>query len=249
MAIWAIADLHLSFGVPDKDMDVFGENWKGYTKKLTENWQALIKEDDLVLIAGDISWAMKTEDAKADLDWIHQLPGTKVMIRGNHDYWWGSLAKVEKILPPSIHIIQNNAFNWKEFTIGGARLWDTPEFNFNAYITYKENTRAKKLTQTDSNQAEAEKVFERELARLELSLKAMSKDAPVKIVMTHYPPLSADLQPSRTSALLEKYQVNSCVFGHLHNVKQGIPMFGKKNGVSYHLTSCDYLNFIPIKIF
>lgn len=244
MPVWAIADLHLSFGVPDKNMDVFGEQWVNYTQKIQNNWLAQISDDDLVLIPGDISWAMQPKDAKPDLDWIHELPGTKVMIRGNHDYWWTSLSKIEKILPPSIHLIQNNAFEWKDIAVGGARLWDTPEFNFNEYIHFIENPRAK-LTEIDTNLGEAEKIFTREMGRLELSLKALSPKAKMRIVMTHYPPIGPDLAQSRVSTLLTKYNVNICVFGHLHNVKPSL-LFGEKNGISYYLTSCDYLNFKPI---
>lgn len=247
MAIWAIGDLHLSFGVPDKKMDVFGINWKEHDEKIRTHWLESIDQSDLVLLPGDISWAMHPEDAKADLDWIHALPGTKVMIRGNHDYWWYSLKKIEKILPSSIHLIQNNIFRWNNFTIGGARMWDSPEYSFNQYINYQDNPRENTLTKVDSQQ-DAEKIFERELGRLENSLKMMPKDSSTRIVMTHYPPISADLQPSRTSNLLEKYGISVCTFGHLHNVKANALPFGKKNGVQYVLTSCDYLDFKPIKL-
>lgn len=248
MAIWALADLHLALGVPEKKMDVFGEPWIDYTNKIKTQWLSHIKDDDLVLLPGDISWAMHLEDAVIDLNWIHELPGTKVLIRGNHDYWWTSLNKVEKILPPSLHIIQNNVFNWKEYSIGGARLWDG-DFTFNDYIEFKENPRAKQLTEVDANPAEARKIFQRELGRLELSLKNLNNDAAIRIAMTHYPPLSADLQVSPASQLLEKYKINTCVFGHLHNVKKNLPLFGEKNGLRYFLTSCDYLDFIPQLIY
>ena len=249
MTVWAIADLHLSFGVPNKAMDFFGSSWTDWTTKVEENWRNLIKEDDLVLIAGDISWAMRIEEVVPDLEWIHQLPGTKVILRGNHDYWWTSLSKIEKILPSSIHLIQNNSFKWKNVSIAGARLWDSSEYKFNEYIEYAENPRAKKLSEVDDNKQESERIFERELARLETSLKSLSKNAEFRIAMTHYPPISADLKDSKVLKLLEKYQVNACVFGHLHNVKQGIPLFGKKNQITFYLTSCDYLIFKPIKIF
>lgn len=248
MSIWSIADLHLSFGVPDKSMDVFGEKWKHHAEIVKCNWEERIKPEDLVLIPGDISWALHTEDAKPDLEWIHQLPGTKVMLRGNHDYWWTSLSKVEKILPPSIHLIQNNFFQWNDVVIAGSRLWDSPEYSFSQIIDYVPNSRVKKLTAEDSNPVEAEKIFLRELGRLEVSLKSIPKDSKFRIAMTHYPPIGIDLQPSRASALLEKYKIQSCVFGHLHNVKQGIPIFGNKNGVEYRLVSCDYLNFIPERL-
>jgi len=246
--VWALADLHLSFGVPNKEMDFFGENWANWTTRVEENWKRIVKDEDLVLIAGDISWAMHVAEAVPDLEWIHKLPGTKVILRGNHDYWWSSLSQIQKILPSSIHLIQNNAFNWNNVTIGGSRLWDSSEYKFQEYIDYADNPRAKKISSVDSNQVESDRLFERELTRLETSLKALSKNADFRIAMTHYPPISADLQPSKASAMLEKYNVDACVFGHLHNVKQDMPLFGKKNETTYYLTSCDYLNFTPIKI-
>ena len=128
MTIWAIGDLHLSFGVPNKGMDLFGAHWKEHAAKTEENWRKLITDDDLVLIPGDISWAMHPSEVAPDLQWIHSLPGSKMMIRGNHDYWWTSLTKVEGMMPPSIKVIQNNVQVWKDVVVGGCRLWDTPEW-------------------------------------------------------------------------------------------------------------------------
>lgn len=139
MAVWAIGDLHLSFGTPEKKMDVFGPHWIDHPKKIEAHWREKITKDDLVLIPGDISWSKSIAGAMPDLEWIHSLPGTKVMIRGNHDYWWSSLKRLREIMPPSIHLIQNDTFTWNNIIIGGARLWDTPEYNFNSYIPYFEN--------------------------------------------------------------------------------------------------------------
>lgn len=170
MSVFSFADLHLALNIPSKKMDFFGKPWDNYTDKIKQNWLEHISKDDLVLIPGDISWAKDLNDAKVDLDFIHDLPGTKVMIRGNHDYWWTSLSKIEKILPPSIHVIQNNTFTWNEYTIGGARLWDTDEYYFHDFIDFKENPRAKKLI-ADEEPKDAQKIFERDLNRLEMSLK------------------------------------------------------------------------------
>lgn len=247
MTIWAIADLHLANAVPEKMMDVFGEPWIGYMDKIKTNWIASIGKDDLVLIPGDISWAMNLEDAKVDLEWIHALPGEKVLLRGNHDYWWSSLKQIKAILPPSLHLIQNNTFIWNEFVIGGARLWDTPEFNFKPYINFVENPRAKNLAETDVS-PDAEKIFARELGRLELSLQEMQKHPGTRIAMTHYPPIGSDLAPTKASQILEKYGITHCVFGHLHNLKKGISLFGEKNGIHYQLTAADYLDFKPLRL-
>ena len=253
MRIWAIGDLHLSFGVPDKNMDVFGPNWSDHAEVIASHWKDLIHPDDLILIPGDISWAMKLEDALPDLLWIDSLPGTKVMIKGNHDYWWGSLKKLATVLPPSIHLIQNNAFHWKDVAIGGSRLWDTPEYSFAEFIEFQEPILKKTTTPANSREEIVQedlnsRIFDRELERLNRSLKAMNPDAALKIAMTHYPPISASMEPSRTAQILEKNQIQICVFGHLHNVKANRALFGTKNGIRYELTSCDYLHFQPILI-
>jgi uncharacterized protein len=247
MTVWAIGDLHLAFGVPNKEMDVFGAQWKDHPERVRKHWLENIKEEDLVLIPGDISWAMRLEEVKADLDWIDALPGTKVLLRGNHDYWWTSLKQIREILPSSIHLIQNDSFSWNDVCVGGARMWDTPEYSFREFIHFTNNPRENTLTKVEDPK-EAEKIFVRELGRLEASLKTMDKRAAVRIVMTHYPPIGADLQRSRVSDLLEKYGVHYCVFGHLHNVLPGKLPFGSRNGVKYELTSCDYLNCTPIKL-
>ncbi len=246
MTIWAIADLHLSFGTPNKKMDIFGERWTDHATRLKANWIAAVQPDDLVLIPGDISWGLHIEEAVPDLEWIAALPGTKVMIRGNHDYWWHSLAKIERVRPPSIHYIQNNAFLWNDVAIGGARLWDSMEYQFDNLI---ENAPAAWADEAPKHNPEDEKIFEREVSRLELSLKEMAKlPATTRIVMTHYPPISTDLQASKVDALLQKYNVAHCVFGHVHNAKRGIPIFGKKGVVTYEFVAGDYLDFHPKKI-
>lgn len=248
MAIWAIADLHLSLGVPDKAMDVFGIQWVNHIEKIEKAWRQLVSEDDLVLIPGDISWAMHTEEARPDLEWIGQLPGTKVMIKGNHDYWWGSLKKIKTFLPPSCHVIQNNSYNWRDVTIAGARLWDVPGLDFSSIIHFEKNERVRNLTAHD-NSEEREKIYLRELGRLETSLKTMNKQAKLKIAMTHYPPIGLDGQATEVTALLEKYGVDVCVFGHLHNIKHGMKLFGEFRGVRYFLTACDSLEeFKPVRI-
>lgn len=230
-------------------MEVFGPPWIGYQQKIEKNWIENVDAEDLVLIAGDISWAIHLEDAKIDLDWIHRLPGKKVLLRGNHDYWWNSLKKVEGILPPSIHLIQNNAYVWRDYVIGGSRLWDTPEYGFRDIIHFVDRPGSiSQLEEGKESLKEQERIFQRELGRLELSLKEMSKFPGHRLVMTHYPPIGTDLQASRASLLLEKYHVQTCVFGHLHNVKPHLDIFGIKNGVHYYLTAADYLDFTPLKI-
>lgn len=249
MRIWAIGDLHLSFGVANKSMDIFGPNWQSHAEKIAANWKSTIQPEDLVLVPGDLSWAMKIDDVVPDLKWVDALPGTKVMIKGNHDYWWGSLNKIAAVLPPSIHLIQNNVFNWKDVTIGGARLWDTPEYSFGHFVEYRENPKAKEKDPEELVQEEfAQKLFDKELERLKMSLGKLDPNAKIRIAMTHYPPISADLQPSRAAQILEQHQIQICVFGHLHNLKTDQPLFGEARGVRYVLAACDYIRFQPIAI-
>jgi predicted phosphohydrolase len=248
MAVWAIADLHLSFGVPNKHMSVFGQQWEGYTDKIEEGWRASISSDDLVLIPGDISWAKFLEEARPDLEWIDRLPGTKAMIKGNHDYWWNSLSKLKSILPPSCHLIQNNSWTWHDISVAGTRLWDIPGLSFNDIIDFKDYECVKALTASDDS-PDSQKIYQRELGRLEASLKSMNPLAKKRLVMTHYPPIGPALQETEASRLLAKYKVDICVFGHLHNVKPGLKLFGTRNDVRYYLTACDYLeDFKPLRI-
>ncbi len=247
--IWAIGDLHLSFGVANKKMDIFGPHWADHAEKIQQHWTQHVKTDDLVLIPGDISWAMRLEDAVADLKWIDALPGTKVMIRGNHDYWWSSLNKIAQVLPPSIHLVQNNVFKWNDLEVAGARLWDTHEYGFDSVIERMERIKpAMEKTAEPTSAEEEERIFQRELQRLETSLKALSPKAKIRLAMTHYPPIGLDLKPTRASRLLSQYGVQICVFGHLHNVRRGAAPFGESEGVKYMLTSCDYLDFQLLKL-
>jgi hypothetical protein len=153
-------------------------------------------------------------------------------------------------MPPSIHCIQNNTFTWGNIAVGGARLWDSSEYTFSALVEYKDNPRAKIKTEEEiaRDKEERERIFVRELERLKMSLDKLPTGEYMRIAMTHYPPIGTSLQPSRASSLLEEHKIDICVFGHLHNLKKGPPLFGKARGVDYHLTSCDYLDFSPLKI-
>lgn len=235
VGVFAIADLHLAYGVPEKTMEVFGGKWVGYMEKLTRGWRETVGEEDLVLLPGDFSWAMTLQQAQADFAWLESMPGTKLLIRGNHDYWWSSLAKVRAALPPSCHALQNDALLWQGVAIGGTRLWDTPEFGFG-------------FTEGGEEGEDKERIFVRELNRLELSLKQLDPRAAVRIALTHYPPIGRALQPSRASALLEKYGITHCLFGHLHNQSPEEGRFGLLNGIQYILTAADYLDFKPLRI-
>ncbi len=246
MSIWALSDLHLSFSAPSKDMAFFGPSWEDYAAKIEKHWLSCVQKDDLVLIPGDISWAMTLEEALTDLLWIDRLPGTKLLLKGNHDYWWASNKKMQEKLPSSLFFIHNNVFQWNNVTIGGARLWDTDEYDFLPYIVMQENPRARKDKVEDPEQGK--KIFAKELERLKESLKQLRPDASLRIALTHYPPIGSDLKPSKASMILKEYKVDVCVFGHLHNVRKGSLPFGSAEGTKYVFASCDYLDFHPIFI-
>jgi predicted phosphohydrolase len=226
-------------------MSFFGSPWDHYMEKIETNWRSCIQEKDLVLIPGDISWAMTLEEAQKDLLWIDRLPGTKLILRGNHDYWWASNAKMQKSLPPSIHFIHNTAFHWDDVTIGGSRLWDTSEYTFDSFVQYQENPKA---SLQKPSPEESEKVFAKELMRLRISLEQLSKSAALRIALTHYPPIGADLAPSSASRILQEFHIQICVFGHLHSIKKNALPFGSSEGIRYLFASADYLNFVPLQI-
>jgi predicted phosphohydrolase len=244
MSIYAIADLHLSLSAPEKDMAIFGAAWANYQARIEENWKNRVQPEDLVLIAGDICWAMKLSQALVDLEWIHQLPGTKILLRGNHDYWWSSLSKMKSVLPPSLHLLQNNAFTWGEVGICGARLWDTDEFSFLDAVLVSGPKKAPSPP-TLEQLAEQKRLFSRELERLQTSIGALPTTALHRIAMTHYPPVGAELQPSAASALLERAQIRECVFGHLHSMRPDAVQFGTARGVDYHFVAADAVGFTP----
>jgi len=232
MKIWAISDLHLSNSC-DKPMDIFGGAWPNHTQKIAENWQKLVAEDDYVLLGGDISWAMKTEEVLADLAWIDALPGKKVMIKGNHEYWWKSISKVREICPKSIWAIQNDAVRIADnVVVCGTRGWVVPEHG-------------KQLEKED------EKLYKREVERLKLTLASMQKirkPNDTVICMIHFPPYNMTKEDSNFTQLLEEYKVNKVVFGHLHGKLVNMDKINQKNGITYYFTATDHIDNTPVLI-
>ena len=225
-------------------METLFPSWKGYQERIQHDWDSHIKEEDLVILPGDLSWAMRLEEALPDLAFLANRPGTKVLVKGNHDYWWDTATKVRKALPEKIHIIHNDVFYERGIAIAGARLWDTPEYSFSSIINFQGNPEQEKK-EAPSREEQA-KIFERELLRLETSLQLLPKEAPIKIAATHFPPIGLSLAPSRASFLLEKYGINYALFGHLHSLKSDLhSLFGKARGIEYILTSADWLDFRP----
>lgn len=227
--VFAIGDLHLPGGA-DKPMDLFGSHWQDHFQQIQEDWISRVDPEDIVLIPGDISWAMRLEDAIADLNSIGALPGHKVLIKGNHDYWWSSLSQLREVLPQKMYVIQNDALRLHDFVFCGSRGWQAPG--------------------TERETAEDIKIYQRELGRLELSLKAAQKLGPAKalIALCHYPPFGPKNEDSPVTSLLESHDVNEVVYGHLHASACSTGFNGIRNGVRYTLTSCDCAKFKLIQL-
>ena len=222
MALYVIGDLHLSLG-GDKPMEVFGAHWDAHYEKVKSNWLECVSESDTVIIPGDISWAITFEGAKIDLEWIHQLPGKKIIFKGNHDYWWVSKTKMDPVFD-SINFVHNTFGVYEDYAICGTRGWICPGEEFTL---------------------EDEKIYKRELMRLENSIKQALESGFDKIIgVLHYPPTNEKKEPSGFTELFQKYDIKQVVYGHIHgksNFRNALK--GSYNGVNYHLTSCDFLDF------
>ncbi|MFR3072177.1 MAG: metallophosphoesterase [Paeniclostridium sp.] len=228
MSLYAIGDLHFSTAV-NKPMNIFGDNWDNHEEKIIDSWKSKVKDDDIVLVVGDTSWGINMNEAEQDLDIIHKLPGKKIFVKGNHDYWWTTVTKLNKLYE-NMSFLQNNFYSYKDYAICGTRGWICPnDFKF---------------TQED------EKIYKREAHRLKLSLDAAKKAGFKKIiVITHYPPTNDKLESSLFTDIYEQYCVEKVIYGHLHgkeSFKMGLE--GIRNEVEYKLVSCDYTNFNIIKI-
>lgn len=223
MSVFAISDLHLSFGT-DKPMDVFGHTWENYEEKIKENWENLISDNDIVILNGDNSWATYLPDTVSDFEFIHKLPGRKILLKGNHDYWWSTINKHRNFCREkgfdTIDFLQNESVLYDNTAICGTRGW-----------------------QLTSKDEQDQKVYDRELGRLKLSLEAGVKHNPDMIIAAmHYPP------DDNFKKLLEEYGVSVCVYGHLHSIAHRGVTDTVENGITYRLVSCDYLGFVPVCI-
>lgn len=225
MRLFAIGDLHLPGG-QEKPMDVFGDHWEGHFDRIAQDWRGRVTEDDVVLIPGDTSWAMQLADAIPDLNAIGELPGRKLLIKGNHDYWWGGIGQVRKALPVGMQAIQHDVVDLGEAVVCGTRGWAYP-------------------MQETPLSPEDERIFNREMIRLELALNAAVKQAGERpiVAMLHYPPLYQQDRDTPFTRLLEKYPVHTVVYGHLHGAGIRAGFTGEHNSIRYLLTSCDSLGF------
>ncbi len=229
MGIYAIGDLHLP-GQTDKPMDVFGKHWENHFKKIQQDWIDKVKEDDVVLLPGDLSWAMSLEDGLEDLKQIARLPGKKIILKGNHDYWWGSIGKLRAQMPEGMWALQNDYVMLNDMLFAGTRGWLLPG---------------------DKQSGEQdEKIYKREVLRLEMSLKAARAKFPCApmYVLMHYPPVESGGGETDFSQLIENYGASHVVYGHLHGPGLGGAFSGKLNGVCYHQVSCDNLNFLLYRL-
>ncbi len=228
MRVFAIADPHLSRAAP-KPMDVFGEGWAGHPELFFRRWRETVSDGDLVLVPGDISWAMSLEDALLDLQDLAALPGDKVILRGNHDYWWPAVGKLRAALPAGMFALQNDALKCGSVVVAGTRGWTSPgAFDF---------------AEKD------EKIYARETERLKLSLKAAGKLSGEKfVVMLHYPPTNARLEPSPLTELLRHAAPDAVVYGHVHGEQAdaAVPDLGD---TAVHFVAADALGFKPKLLF
>ena len=227
MALYAIGDLHLCLGAP-KPMDVFGGAWVNYMDKLKEGLSVIGPEDTTVLL-GDLSWALDLENAQADFAWINKIPGRKIILKGNHDYWWSTAAKFQRFCVENhfsnMFILNNNFYEYEDWAICGTRGW------------FFEESRSSEHD---------EKVFKRELLRLETSLCAAGDRN--KMVFLHYPPRYKGYECQEILDLLQKYGVRRCFYGHLHGPSHKLAMEGVWDSVEFRLTAADYLNFTPFRV-
>ena len=224
MSLFAIADLHLSLGV-DKPMDVF-PGWDGYVQKLEKNWRENVRAEDTVVVAGDISWALEISDSVKDFAFLNSLPGTKLLLKGNHDLWFSTKTKVERFFAENgfstLKILFNNAFEYGDYAICGTRGW--------------------------MNEQTDKKVLLRECGRLRLSLEAGKRLQKEPLVFLHYPPVYGGGECYEILDVLLEYGIRKVYYGHIHGYSAGYAINGERNGIDFRLVSCDFIQFNPVKI-
>ncbi len=227
MSLYAIADLHLSLSV-NKPMDIFG-GWDNHVERLTENWNRTVSPDDTVVIPGDISWGMDLDEAKADFGYVNSLNGTKIISKGNHDYWWSTLSKLNKFLDAngfySIKFLHNNHYVYGKYGICGTRGWIN-----------------------EPGESADAKVLAREAQRLETSILSALKEGLEPIVFLHYPPVYGNESNYDILDVLFKYNIKECYYGHLHGRSHKNAVCGERDGINFHLISSDFVQFCPVLI-
>ena len=241
MALYVMGDTHLSLGVPEKPMDIF-EGWENYQQLLAENWQRLIAPEDTIVLAGDISWGMTLRQAQADFAFLDALPGHKIILKGNHDYWWNSMKKMTEFFEEcgfsTLSVLHNNCYAYEGYGLCGTRGW----------VNIPGETVDAGSVQQDDRCADA-KVLAREQQRLRVSLEAARQQGLRPIAFLHYPPVYWGSRNELMLDVLHEYGVEHCYYGHLHGkLPHARAVKGWENGICYHLISGDYLQFVPEKI-
>ncbi len=229
MKVFAISDLHLS-GLADKPMNIFGEGWEGHFEKIKCDWREKVSKDDVVLIGGDISWGMKLEEGLYDVLSLKELPGRKVFIRGNHDYWWSGITRIRESVPEDFYFLQNDCVKLGNFVIAGSRGWACP-----GSADYTEHDQT---------------LYLREAERFRLAFRQVEKvrgKDDTLIALIHYPPFNVKKEDTLFTGLFEANRVDKVVFGHLHGVGY-FPLRTEKAGIAYYLTSCDKVKFSLVQI-
>lgn len=224
MNIFAISDLHMSVANP-KPMEIFGAKWNNYLEKISADWQKKVTDDDVVIIAGDISWAMTTEDALKDFEYFKNLKGKKIFIRGNHDYWWKSITKLRELVPENCYLLQNDAIKIGSTVFCGSRCWLTPG-------------------SPDFCKAD-QKIYSREIERLKMAFskaRQLREEGDELVCILHFPPFNARREDNEVTSLISENAVNAVIYGHLHGKDSRIDKILTKNNIPYYLTSCDIVD-------
>ena len=231
MSLYAIADLHLPLGV-DKPMNIFGRAWDRYVERLEENWRERISPEDTVVLPGDFSWATYLDESERDFAFLASLPGKKYLVKGNHDYWWTTLNKMNNFLKDKgfsdIAFLQNCAVLYKDIALCGTRGWIHPQW--------------------EGFSEEDKRLYDREVLRLEASLKAAKELSERIFVFTHYPPLGTEGAANAFVEKMQEYGVERCIYGHLHGASHRRALIGERDGIRYDLASGDYLQFMPMRL-
>jgi len=242
MAIYAISDLHLSLANP-KPMDIFGPVWTDHADTIRRNWDRVVRDSDAVLMPGDLSWAMRLPDAEPDLNLVAERPGTKVLIRGNHDYWWRreATSRIQREVDRNMFFLQGTSVMIGDVGVAGTRGWRVDwETADSSAISHQPST----INHQPSTISHSQKILARELSYLERGLQSIPDSAKVRIAMLHFPPFDEQLRPNEFAELLAKHSVDILVYGHVHR-GLGNWLEGDVNGVRYHMVSADVVDFTP----
>jgi predicted phosphohydrolase len=255
MRVFALSDPHLALGTPGKEMDRFGPEWVAHPVRMASGWDAAVGPGDLVLVPGDISWARDLPGAAPDLAWLAARPGTKVLVKGNHEHWWTHKRRVREALPDGLLALEADALRVGDVALCGRRLWDVPGVSYHDVFAWQGEPISAELTVAVA--AAALKVYRRELSRLDRALEALDRSAPLRIALLHYPPLGPaepdggggwTLPGNELTERFEAARVQHVVFGHLHSLDPAARarIGGERGGVRYHLAAVDFIGFAPL---